>query len=88
MFVILVYDVNEKRVSKYLKLVRQYLTHIQRSVFEGEITAAQLKELKEKIKELMEEEEDSVVIYKFESKKYYERETLGAEVASEEDIIF
>ncbi|NQN66905.1 CRISPR-associated endonuclease Cas2 [Streptococcus suis] len=36
MFVILVYDVNVKRTAKVLKTVRPYLSHLQRSVFEGE----------------------------------------------------
>ena len=35
MFVILVYDVHVKRVNKMLKLVRRYLVHVQKSVFEG-----------------------------------------------------
>jgi len=45
MYVILVYDVNEKRVAKMLKLCRRYLNWIQNSVFEGEITEVKLKEL-------------------------------------------
>lgn len=36
MFVILVYDVNVKRTAKVLKTVCPYLSHLQRSVFEGE----------------------------------------------------
>ena len=38
MYVIVVYDIGEKRVAKMLKLCRQYLNWIQNSVFEGEIT--------------------------------------------------
>jgi CRISPR-associated protein Cas2 len=45
MYVILVYDVNEKRVAKMLKLCRRYLNWIQNSVFEGEISEVKLKEL-------------------------------------------
>ena len=40
MYVILVYDVGEKRVGKMLRLVRKYLSWIQNSVFEGEIPGA------------------------------------------------
>ncbi|NQN49545.1 CRISPR-associated endonuclease Cas2 [Streptococcus suis] len=36
MFVILVCDVSVKRTAKVLKTVRPYLSHLQRSVFEGE----------------------------------------------------
>lgn len=45
MYVILVYDVGEKRVAKMLRLCRKYLNWIQNSVFEGELTEVQLKEL-------------------------------------------
>ncbi len=46
MYIILVYDINEKRVGKMLKLCRRYVNWIQNSVFEGEISQVKLKELK------------------------------------------
>lgn len=45
-FVILTYDVNQKRVGKVCKVCKKYLHHVQKSVFEGEITEARLKQLK------------------------------------------
>ena len=39
MFVILVYDIKEQRVTKVLKKCREYLSWVQNSVFEGEIVA-------------------------------------------------
>ena len=45
MYVILVYDVDQKRTAKMLKLCRRYLSWIQNSVFEGEISEVQLKQL-------------------------------------------
>lgn len=53
MYVILVYDINQKRVGKALKICRKYLTHIQKSVFEGNITESRLKALKEELKLLV-----------------------------------
>ncbi len=53
MYVILVYDIGEKRVVKMLKLCRRYLNWIQNSVFEGEITEVKLKELKYEAKTIM-----------------------------------
>lgn len=50
MYVVLVYDMGEKRVGKMLKLCRRYLNWIQNSVFEGEITEVKLKELLSKAK--------------------------------------
>ena len=43
MYVILVYDIHQKRVGKALKICRKYLIHIQKSVFEGNITESKLK---------------------------------------------
>ena len=53
MYLILVYDIGEKRVGKMLKLCRKYLNWIQNSVFEGEITEVKLKELLFKAKEII-----------------------------------
>ena len=65
MYVIVVYDVGEKRVGKMLRLCRQYLCWIQNSVFEGELSEAKFRELKLKINSIIEQSEDSViVIYK------------------------
>ncbi|MCS7284569.1 MAG: CRISPR-associated endonuclease Cas2 [Hydrogenobacter thermophilus] len=87
MFIILVYDVKEERVAKALKICRKYLTWVQNSVFEGEITEAKLRMLKDELKGVMDETYDSVIIYKFRTKQYYERETLGIEKPSHEDFI-
>ena len=54
MYVILIYDVAEKRVDKMLKLCRQYLCWIQNSVFEGELSEIKLRELQNKIHSLIE----------------------------------
>ena len=58
MYIIAMYDVNEKRVGKMLKLLRKYLNWIQNSVFEGEITEVKLLELKHKAMLIMDEETD------------------------------
>lgn len=42
MFVILTYDVKAKRDTKVMKVCRKYLTHDQKSVFEGMITEKKL----------------------------------------------
>ncbi|WP_461205012.1 CRISPR-associated endonuclease Cas2 [Clostridium sp. DL1XJH146] len=77
MFVILVYDFGEKRVGKALKRCRKYLTWVQNSVFEGEIGEANLRQLEMELESIMIKEEDSIIIYKFRSKKYYNREVIG-----------
>lgn len=79
MYVILVYDIGEKRVSKMLKLCRQYLNWIQNSVFEGEITEVKLKELLHRAKDIMELEHDSIIMFKSRNEKWLEKEIVGQE---------
>ncbi|MGC8588551.1 MAG: CRISPR-associated endonuclease Cas2 [Hydrogenobaculum sp.] len=88
MFVILVYDVNEKRVSKFHKICKKYLTWVQNSVFEGEITEANYRILTDELKSIMKPQEDSILVYKFRTKKYYERESIGIPKPSHEDLFF
>lgn len=87
MYVILVYDINEKRVGKMLKLCRRYLNWIQNSVFEGEITEVKLKELAIKAKKIMNTEEDSLIIFKSRDKNWLDKEIVGLERSGLEQII-
>lgn len=77
MYVILVYDIHQKRVGKALKICRKYLTHIQKSVFEGNITESKLKALKEELGHLIDTQMDSVIIYHLDSVKYTKKEQIG-----------
>ena len=79
MYVILVYDIGEKRVGKMLKLCRQYLNWIQNSVFEGEITKVKLKELIIQAKKIMKKEEDSIIIFKSRQEEWLDKEVIGVE---------
>ena len=79
MYVIAVYDVGEKRVVKMLKLCRQYLNWIQNSVFEGELTEVQIKELKYNAKDIMKAEEDSFIIFSSREQKWMDKQVIGKE---------
>ena len=87
MYVILVYDVGEKRVGKMLRLVRKYLSWIQNSVFEGEITDVKLKELKFQAKEIMDLNTDSLIIFASRNEKWLEKEIVGNERSTLDNII-
>ncbi|UJS18815.1 MAG: CRISPR-associated endonuclease Cas2 [Candidatus Jettenia sp.] len=88
MYVIAVYDVDQKRCGKMLKLCRGYLHHIQNSVFEGEITEAKLEELKIRAKKIMsDEDEDSLIIFKSRNEKWLDREIVGTEKRSVDNIL-
>lgn len=77
MFVILVYDINQKRVGKVLKVCRKYLSHVQKSVFEGSITELKLKRLKMELKRVIVPEEDSICLYCMASTRYSMKEQIG-----------
>jgi len=79
MYVILVYDIEEKRVGKMLKLCRQYLNWIQNSVFEGELTEVKLKELLYKAKDIMDLGKDSIIVFKSRQEKWLDKQVIGKE---------
>ena len=79
MYIILVYDVGQKRVGKVCKYLRTMLHWIQNSVFEGDLTEAQLDRMRQRLCRLIDEEEDAVLIYRVSSSKWVEREAIGIE---------
>lgn len=87
MFVILVYDVGQKRVGKVLKTSRKYLYWVQNSVLEGEINESSFKKLKIELTRIIDEEYDSVMFYTFRTTKYSEREIIGVKKGGEENFL-
>ena len=87
MYIIAVYDCGEKRVAKMLKLCRRYLTWIQNSVFEGELTPVKLKELKIEAQKIMVKEEDSLIIFTSRNPKWMEKEIVGKEKNSTDNFL-
>lgn len=87
MYVILVYDVGQKRVAKMLKLCRQYLSWIQNSVFEGEISEPKLRELKAKIQDIYEPKEDSVIVFSNKMSYNMDKKILGKERMSTDNFL-
>lgn len=79
MYVIVVYDVREKRVGKMLKLCRQYLNWIQNSVLEGELSEVKLRELKIRMNSIIQEDEDSVIIFSSKMGYSMDKQILGKE---------
>lgn len=82
MYVILMYDVGEKRVGKMLRLCRKYLNWIQNSVFEGELSDVKLKELKILAGDIMKKEEDSLIIFSNRQSNWMEKDIIGKERSS------
>jgi len=82
MKVILIYDISliekkdQKRLTKVMKVARKYLHHIQKSVFEGELTLGKLKRLEYEILNIVDKNRDSVIIYIFPDSINFERRIL------------
>ncbi|RYE89932.1 MAG: CRISPR-associated endonuclease Cas2 [Cytophagaceae bacterium] len=79
MYVVLVYDVKQQRVGKILKLCRRYLHWVQNSVFEGEISEVKLQELLVKAASFLDEEEDSILLFKSRTEQWLEKQVWGHE---------
>lgn len=76
MYVILVYDVSVERVTKVLQVGRKYLTWVQNSVLEGELTQAQFARLKAELKKVA-EPTDAIRFYVLPGKNALKVEVLG-----------
>jgi len=87
MYVIVVYDVEEKRVAKVLKYLRSYLNWVQNSVFEGEVTEGKYKEMEIGLKKKINIENDSVIIYQFEDESRVEKKIIGTEKGGTETML-
>jgi len=87
MYVILVYDIEVTRVTKVLKTCRRYLNWVQNSVFEGEISGAKLQALKLALKRIIQQEEDSVLIYRLRDERALRKEVMGVEKNSADSFL-
>lgn len=77
MYVIVAYDVGVDRVARVLKICRRYLTWIQNSLLEGELTPAQLRRLQRELERTIDHEHDTVQFYILPQASVAKRVTLG-----------
>jgi CRISPR-associated protein Cas2 len=82
MYVILVYDIladdNGPRVSRNtFKICKKYLTHIQKSVFEGNLTELNYMKLKTELSKHVRKDKDSVLVFKSREERWLEKDYLG-----------
>ena len=69
----------QKRWSHIFKICKKYLTNIQNSVFEGEISTVQLEKLRRELKPHVNTNLDSVILFKSRSEKWLDKEFWGKE---------
>ncbi len=82
MYIILVYDIKsdgggQRILNKTFKICKKYLIHIQNSVFEGEISEAQLLKLKKELKAVIRSNEDSLIVFKSRNECWIPKEMWG-----------
>lgn len=85
-YVVIVYDVQADRTTKYLKFLRSHLIHVQNSVFEGELSEGRIEEIKFTIEEMLEDGE-SVVMYRVSSSSYVDRTVYGTDPAEDHQFL-
>ena len=82
MRIILVYDVSiedtkdQARLNKVRKVARKYIHHVQKSVFEGDITPSGFEKLKKEMLDIIDPKRDSVIIYELGEFKNYKSHIL------------
>lgn len=81
MFVILVYDTLAERNPRVLRTCRQYLHWVQRSVFEGQLSAAQYRLLTRDLTAQIDTSYDSIRIYTARAPDFIETRTIGPSLA-------
>jgi len=79
MYVIITYDVSEKRVAKVHKKLKEYLIWTQNSVFEGEITRTLLKRCLFELESIVDEDSDSVSVYEIKNPKNLNKYIFGVD---------
>ncbi|QLC35049.1 CRISPR-associated endonuclease Cas2 (plasmid) [Halarchaeum sp. CBA1220] len=85
-YVLVVYDVQADRTSKFLKYLRRYLTHVQHSVFEGPVSDGQLTEIEGRLDTMLEPGE-SVIVYRMAGESYVERSVFGDDPMDEQQFL-
>ena len=85
-YVIVVYDVQADRTPKFLNYLRRYLTHVQNSVFEGELTEGTLEEVKTRLESMLDPDE-SVMVYRMASEKYVDRVVFGEDPMDDQQFL-
>jgi len=79
MYALIVYDVRAWRVARVCKYLRRFLSHVQNSVFEGDLTARNLNRVQKDLADLIDLHEDSVLLYILRDQAAMRREKIGVE---------
>ena len=87
MYIIIAYDIQIDRIDGVRKYLKRYLNWIQNSLLEGEVTKAELEEIKSNLKKLIDIENDHIVIYELRSIDLFMKESIGKAKLDASNII-
>ena len=87
MYLVLIYDIalashgqertqDAKALRSVFKTCKKYLTHIQNSVFEGELSEPQLMALKAELEKYLRKDKDSCIIFRGRNNVWMQKEFL------------
>lgn len=86
-YVILVYDIGEKRVGKVFKICKKYLVPFQKSVFRGEITPSNLIKLRTDLQKVIDKTVDFVALFKMTGAYVFDEEIIGVRIHNQESML-
>lgn len=66
-----------KILRNVFKICKKYLTHIQKSVFEGNLTELEYMKLKSELNRYIRKDRDSLIVFKSRNDKWLDKEFLG-----------
>ncbi len=67
----------QRILRRVFKVCKQYLGHIQNSVFEGSLTESQFMQMKYELKEIIREDKDSIICFTSSSDEWLNKEVMG-----------
>lgn len=84
MYIVLVYDIKlddegAKVLRNVFKICKKYLTHIQNSIFEGNLNISSLKKLQYELDKWIRKDRDSLIVFKSRESRWLNKEFWGIE---------
>lgn len=83
----MVYDIQIERIDVVRKYLKRYISWVQNSVFEGEVTVSEIEEIKSNLSSLIDKDKDHIIIYKLHSVNQIIKENLGTAKVDNSNII-
>ena len=68
-----------KVLSKTFKTCKKYLSHIQNSVFEGELSNSQIVKLQYELNGIIRRDRDSIILFKSRNERWLEKDMWGVQ---------